>query len=86
MKTERKNIATTILAAMTSRLADATAAGLPCGVPTHSVGGTAEEMGIDPMTAFGELTHLVDGGHVERLPGRDALGFASYRLVARATS
>jgi hypothetical protein len=64
-----------ILAAMTSRLADATAAGLPCGVPTHSAAGLAEEMGIRPSDAYLGLVDLMAAGQVVRLPGHGPIGY-----------
>jgi hypothetical protein len=70
-----------ILAAMTQRLVDATAAGLPCGVPTHSAAGLAEELGVDLWAVFDELVELVSAGHVERLPTLNALTCASFRLA-----
>jgi hypothetical protein len=72
-----------ILAAMTSCLADATAAGLPCGVPTHSAAGLAEALSIDTRAAYLGLVDLMATGQVERLPRVDALGYAVYRLVQR---
>jgi hypothetical protein len=76
--------ANAILAAMTQRLANATAAGLPCGVPTHSAPGLAEELGTDLVSVARDLGDLCAAGTVERLPGRDACGCRVYRLVQAA--
>jgi hypothetical protein len=69
-----------ILAAMTSCLADATAAGLPCGVPTHSAAGLAEELGVDRLEVAVTLRAMWDAGRIERLP-MGAIGYPVYRLV-----
>jgi len=72
-----------ILVAMTSRLADATAAGLPCGVPTHSAESLAEALGIGRPDAAVALRALWDAGRVERLP-MGAIGYPVYRLATVA--
>ena len=79
------NHASLILAAMTSRLEDATRAGLPCGVPTHSAASLAEETGIDCLDCAVALRALLGDGRAERLP-TGARGYPVYRLVAQVTA